>query len=62
MNGDSANKKTTTIDIVPDIPFSLTSSIAHPAVSTIGSPSTIDIVVKDKYGNNYIEEIAPIFY
>lgn len=36
VNGDSANKKSTNIKIVPDSPFALASTIAHPSLITIG--------------------------
>lgn len=62
VNGDSANKKTTTITIVPDSPYPLTSTISHPSLITIGSSSVIDIQIKDRWGNNYIEDVADVLY
>jgi len=62
VNGDTGNTKTTTIKMIPDAPFAILSTISHPSVITIGSSSLIDILVKDKWANNYIEEIADIFY
>lgn len=47
VNGDSANKKTTTIYVTPDSPFALSSTISHPAVITVGTSSLIDVLIKD---------------
>lgn len=62
VNGDIANKKTTTITIVPDAPHALSSTIAHPSLITIGTSSLIDILIKDRWGNNYIEVVTDILY
>lgn len=61
-NGDTANKKTSTLTMIADTPDPSKSTLANPATVTLGVEASMDVVAKDQYSNLITASVQEIAY
>lgn len=62
VNSDTANIKTSTINLVAGSAYGLTSTLTHPSTTTIGLATTFTVYAYDAYGNTITHEAKDIAF